>query len=234
MSEPHSSVPRRSFLSRAGAAMTAFGAALGAGSAAAAQSTAPSEGRWQPARHREDDWLDQMPGKHRIIFDTISPEGVGRAIFFSNNVFTGNRNGYGLGDGDVAVVICVRHQSTPFAYNDAMWAKYGGPMAERAGFTDPKTGKRPIINVYRASEYGMLTNNGVTIDALLKHGVHFAVCQLATRAYAAAIARQTGGSTDDIYKELTSNLVGNGHMVPAGIVAVGRAQERGYAFAYGG
>jgi intracellular sulfur oxidation DsrE/DsrF family protein len=38
----------------------------------------------------------------------------------------------------------------------------------------------------------------------------------------------------EVYKELTSNLIGNSHMVPSGIVAVGHAQERGYAYAYCG
>ena len=37
---------------------------------------------------------------------------------------------------------------------------------------------------------------------------------------------------DAIFKELTENLVPNGRMVPAGIVAVNRAQERGYSFVY--
>jgi intracellular sulfur oxidation DsrE/DsrF family protein len=37
---------------------------------------------------------------------------------------------------------------------------------------------------------------------------------------------------DDIIKELTEHLVPNSHMVPAGIVAVSRAQERGYTFSY--
>jgi intracellular sulfur oxidation DsrE/DsrF family protein len=37
-----------------------------------------------------------------------------------------------------------------------------------------------------------------------------------------------------VFKELTENLVPNGHMVPAGIVAVNRAQERGYTFTYVG
>jgi len=31
-----------------------------------------------------------------------------------------------------------------------------------------------------------------------------------------------------------ANLVGNAHMVPAGIIAVNRAQERGYSFVVGG
>jgi len=35
-----------------------------------------------------------------------------------------------------------------------------------------------------------------------------------------------------VVKEITENLIGNAHMVPAGILAVNRAQERGYSFIY--
>ena len=45
-----------------------------------------------------------------------------------------------------------------------------------------------------------------------------------------AIAQAVGGTSDEIYKEITSNLLPNAHMVPAGIVAVSRAQEYGYTF----
>jgi hypothetical protein len=43
----------------------------------------------------------------------------------------------------------------------------------------------------------------------------------------------SGGTpnADAIYNELTTNLVSNARMVPAGIVAVNRAQERGYSLA---
>ena len=37
-------------------------------------------------------------------------------------------------------------------------------------------------------------------------------------------------NTDNIFNELTANLLSNSRMVPAGIVAVNRAQERGYSF----
>jgi len=50
----------------------------------------------------------------------------------------------------------------------------------------------------------------------------------------AAIAESTGGKADDVYKELADHLVQNSHLVPAGIVAVNRAQERGYSLAYVG
>ena len=65
-------------------------------------------------------------------------------------------------------------------------------------------------------------------------GVHFAVCQMATRRFAGAIAAAHKLDVEAVYKELSSNLVRNSHMVAAGIVAVNRAQERGYAFANAG
>jgi intracellular sulfur oxidation DsrE/DsrF family protein len=72
------------------------------------------------------------------------------------------------------------------------------------------------------------------IPAVIKRGARTAVRALATRAAASLIAQKTGGKVDDVYKELTEHLVPNSHMVPAGIVAVNRAQERGYSFAYVG
>jgi hypothetical protein len=54
------------------------------------------------------------------------------------------------------------------------------------------------------------------------------VCQMATRFFAGPLAQGTGGNADAVYNELVANLVGNSHMAAAGIVAVNRAQERGY------
>jgi len=76
------------------------------------------------------------------------------------------------------------------------------------------------------------TSSGAPLDALLKRGVRLAVCSLSTRAAATAIAQKSGAKVDDVFKELTDHLVPNARMVPAGIVAVNRAQEHGYTFAY--
>ena len=67
------------------------------------------------------------------------------------------------------------------------------------------------------------------IAGLIKLGVQFAVCDLSTHAIAGLIARDHGITADAAYKEITTNLIGNGRLVPAGIVAVNRAQERGYS-----
>jgi intracellular sulfur oxidation DsrE/DsrF family protein len=224
---------RRSFLSKLAAGAAIVGGTVFRSQPAEAQSAAAPS--WRPARHAQDDWLDQIPGGHRFIIDTISPEGAGSAMLFANNFFVANQNGYGLGNTDAAVVIVLRHHSTPFAYTDAMWVKYGKPIGDASAFDDPKTKARPAINVYNSSNHlGTLPNNGVTLDSLIGRGVHFAVCQMATRRIAGAIATARGANADEIYKELVSNLIRNSHMAPAGIVAVNRAQERGYAFANAG
>jgi hypothetical protein len=54
---------------------------------------------------------------------------------------------------------------------------------------------------------------------------------MATRFFAGQLAQATGGNADAVYTEIAVNLVGNAHLVAAGIVAVNRAQERGYTLA---
>jgi intracellular sulfur oxidation DsrE/DsrF family protein len=232
MSDQKSPAARRSFLSRLGLGLTAVGATLGSGGATAAGQTLAPGARWQAGRHPQDDWLDQVPGQHRFVFDTTTFEGLGGAMLYANNFFLANQSGYGLGNTDLAVVLVVRHISTVFAYTDAMWAKYGTVMAQRGNLIDPQTKQAPKVNIYNAPGVAaQLPSNGNTLDGLIKRGVHLAVCQMATRRVAATIAQATGGTADAVYNELVANLVGNSHMVPAGIVAVNRAQERGYSFA---
>ena len=88
---------RRSFLARFAAAAAAFG--LGGAKASAerpldAQDRA--DARWQPARHPTDDWLDQLPGRHRFFFDMVSPQGVRQVQGYIRNYFDGHKTGYGL------------------------------------------------------------------------------------------------------------------------------------------
>jgi len=224
---------RRAFLSRLGLGLTAGGVTLGTGAAIAQTQPNGEGGRWQPARHAQDDWLDHIPGRHRYIIDTTTPEGFGDALTFLNNYITVNQNSYGLRDTDLALVLVARHLSTLFAYNDSIWAKYGATITQRTNFNDPKTGRPPTINLFNSPDYGTtLTNRGNTLDSLLKRGIHLAVCQVSTRSNSAAIAAASGSTPEAVYKELVANLISrNAHIVPAGIVAVNRAQERGYSLA---
>ena len=99
---------------------------------------------------------------------------------------------------------------------------------------DPKTGEVPGFNLFNAAGYGMdLPNFGTTIDAVVGRGVHFAVCQMATQFFAGLLAGQAGNK-QAVYDELAGSLVGNSHMVAAGVVGVNRAQEYGYTLVSAG
>jgi intracellular sulfur oxidation DsrE/DsrF family protein len=95
-------------------------------------------------------------------------------------------------------------------------------IAESLKLADLKT----TVNPHRAQ-----------LETLATRGVQYAVCDMASHRYAGMLARKVdGGNADAIYKEMAASLIGigNARFVPAGIIAVNRAQERGYSIAYTG
>jgi intracellular sulfur oxidation DsrE/DsrF family protein len=202
---------RRSFLSRLTAATALFGVD---GQLPAAASPVSS---FDAARHAQDDWFEQSPAKHRVIFDTWTAARFAEGVQFAGNYMRVNKDAYNLTDKDLALVICARHHTAPFAFTDAMWAKYGKQFSNRMSFVDPKTNQPPTSNLY-----------GSQLTSLAKQGVQLAVCALTTRAYTRIIADAFKVEAEDVFKELSTNTIAPSHFVPAGVVAVTRAQERGY------
>ena len=170
----------------------------------------------------------------------MSADGGPEALGFANNFIHINESDYGVKPDQLGVVVIFRHGSTPYGYNNAVWAKYGkqfatqmklkDKMATRAAMTNPVLAKapggEPLPKVLEwVADY--------TLSDLAPKGVRFAVCGLATKVIASMLAGKTGNA-DAIEEELKSNLVPGALMVPAGISAVNRAQEHGYAFSYVG
>jgi intracellular sulfur oxidation DsrE/DsrF family protein len=220
----NSQVARRSFLTRLGAGA----AALGAGVAAALPAAAQAAG-FQPRRHNEDAWMDEPRSAHRIVIDSSSVENCGAALLFAANNLIANKTGYNLDPSDIAIIVVLRHDSTPFAFTNAIWEKYGAAISEISDFTDPKTDTAPKTNLYNTDGYeSALPNSGITLDILARQGVQYAVCNMATQYFAEAIAEKVKGNAPAIYRELIANRIPNSHMAAAGVVAVNRAQEHGY------
>ena len=207
---------RRSFLTRFNAGAASI-AALAMGGLAMAQNKQAPATRFEPARHDKDDWMDQIQGKHRLVVDTTSEDGFRDGLLFASNFILANRNDYGLQNQDMAIIVVARHLSTQYGFNEAMWAKYG------ATFAGPPPAGTPAKEAPKANP------QATSLATLSTQGVQFAVCSMATRRLAGQIARGSG-NTDAIFAELGANMVSNARLVPAGIVAVNRAQERGYTF----
>ena len=107
--------------------LTSLGAMAAAGALHARRAeaqSAPSES-FTPTLHTQDEWMSAMKGQHRVVLDVTSPTGVPDAIRFAGNLLTGHKNGWGVEESDVAVLVCFRHGATPFGYTDAVWSKYG-------------------------------------------------------------------------------------------------------------
>lgn len=221
-------MPRRRFLARVGVSAGIVGATIAGAPAISADADA-ADAPWQAARHTQDDWYDKIPGVHRFLFDSASAEGMGWALQFASNYYTANQQAYGLKDSDLAVIIVARHKATSFAYSDAIWAKYGKAISEQADYVDPKTKEPPKINIYGPA--GETAQAG-KMEALIKKGAQFAVCGMSSRGIATRIAKAYNLDVDAVFKEISGNLIGNSHLVPAGILAVNRAQEHGYSFIF--
>jgi intracellular sulfur oxidation DsrE/DsrF family protein len=179
----------------------------------------PPASSFQPARHDKDAWFDKLPGKHRMVLDVTTASGVGEALGFAGNLFTGNKSGYDLGDADLAMVICLRHSATVFAFTDPIWAKHGKAMADAVKYTS-RSGETPTANPYNAAPRS-------AFDGLAKRGVQFMVCDTASHRFARMLAGS--GDGEAVYKEMAANMIPSSRLVPAGVVGVTRAQEYGYS-----
>ena len=204
----------------------------GAAAAAAVSLTSTRAGaqapgrRFQPARHSQDEWLDTVPGKHRTFIDCASVNAAGAGMLYANNLYVANAKGYQLKEADVAVVVCLRHFATVFAFNDTIWGKYGQALSDGVSFVDPKTKQAPSKNLLDDPAFSQLPVS--TISSVTQRGTQFAVCDMATNMLAGLVAASTKGVQDAIYQEFVRNLIPNSHLTAAGVVAVNRAQEYGY------
>lgn len=217
---------RRSMVKGMGAAAAAV--ALG-GARAAAQAPAPSPAPaapapFVPARHERDAWFDAVPGKHRVVLDVTSAQGVGEATGFAGNLFSANKSGYDLDEGDLAIVVCLRHSATVFAFTDPFWAKHGKAMADAVKYTS-RTGEPPVTNPYNSAPR-------MALEGLAKRGVRFMVCDAASHRFARMLA--AGGDADAVYADMAAHMISSSRFVPAGVVGVTRAQEYGYSLLHVG
>jgi len=204
---------RRGLLAALG---TAAGALAVGTRRVAAQAAATT---FRPVFHEQDAWFDKIAGKHRVVVDVTSSAGVTDVLRFVNNIYEGNRTGYGLEQSDLATVIVLRHSATSFGYSDAVWAKYGKSLLEATNYVVPAGAEPPKGNPFYTA---------TTLEGLVKRGVQFAVCGTASRGLSRRVAG-TSGDAEAVYKEMVANMIANSRIVPAGVIALTRAQEYGYS-----
>lgn len=198
-----------------------LGAAAAAVTLTARTSAQGQPATFQPAQHAQDDWMDAVPGRNRIILDLTTPEALPDGIRYAGNLFTGHKNGYGLEDRDVAIIMVLRHAATAYGYDNTLWAAHGKTLDSAAAVA-------PTGNPYDSGDR-------VQLSALAKRGVHFIVCGSASLGLANRIAGR-GADPAPIIKEMTARVIANGHLTMgvAGVVPLAHAQDRSYRYVYVG
>jgi intracellular sulfur oxidation DsrE/DsrF family protein len=176
----------------------------------------------------------ELPGRHRMVFDAAGVDGADNAVQFSNTFYLANKEGYGLGPHDLGVIVILRHFSTAYAFNDAIWARWGAEFGKLAAYKDAKTKATPVRNTLLVSDGADPDEAQASLTGLADRGAHFAVCGMAMQYLSSHLAGKDTAKAKAIHAELEAGFIRNAHLVPAGIVALNRTQEHGYTVAHMG
>jgi len=178
-----------------------------------------------------DAWFKKVKGKHKIIYDATEPH-EGFPIIWSW-VFYKTNNATGTPDNELTAVVVLRHNAIPFAMEDKLWEKY--KFGETFKVTDPVTSAPAVKNPFYVPEAQMWKDFGIDgIKALQARGVMFCVCDMALTVYSAGTAKAMNLNADEVKKEWVAGLHPGVQVVPSGVWAVGRAQEKGCAYCFAG
>jgi len=139
---------------------------------------------------------------------------------------------YSIEPRDVNAIIAAHGNMMGMAISNAIWEKYR--LGEMANFKDPRTEAPATRNIYLGEGEGELMGPGFSVTSLAKRGVVFLVCNTALAQASRVLASRTHQTQADVHRELTEGLVPGAVLVPAMIVALNRAQERGCTYLYCG
>jgi intracellular sulfur oxidation DsrE/DsrF family protein len=204
--------PRRRFVGRAAAALAAL-----AGFPGIAKAETLSTGLADDSAH--DAWMRQLKGKHRQFFHAVDLND--RAMLMASNYLDSYEHDFAAKPGEVNAVIGVHGPALGIGFTDAAWAKYG--FGKSGNVTDPATKEAAVRNLFA-------TGGELAVDTLQKRGVVFLMCNTALPIRSRALAKERGETYEVVYKDLAESRLPGTILVPAMVVAINRAEEKGITY----
>jgi intracellular sulfur oxidation DsrE/DsrF family protein len=219
--------PRRGFLGgvAASAAALGLGGLMPRALGAQPKPAAPALGDPQL-----EAWLNKVTGAHKQVYDM--PEVNGGAGFLWSRVFYMTNRETGVPESDLSVVLVLRHHAVALAMTDTMWAKY--KLGETLKIMDPKTKAPAVRNFFYEVPADELPLPGMSIDALMASGALAGACHMAIKGESMMLAKKMNLPAEDIAKDMIANLIPGVQVVPSGVWAVNRVQERGCTYCFAG
>ena len=204
------SLERRRFLT------TLAGAAAMLGLPGTTQAASP---RAEDSLKDGDAWMKSLKGKHRQFFHAMSY--AEEPLRMSSNFLDAYREAFGADASDVHAVIGIHGGALNMGFDDALWAKY--ELGKAGNITDPATKAPAVRNVYaREGTYN--------VAALQKRGVVILMCNTALRSRTTQMSKALNIPYETMYNELSGGRLPGVILVPAMVVAINRAQERGFTY----
>lgn len=210
---------RRGFLG-----LTAAAAALGLAAAAPAAraATGPSTPFTQ--------WLDSIPGTHKVTLDVREPGGGMCNAWAWVYLFTAPK-AYGMSEGDMGVAMVLRHNAIPFALGDAAWSKY--KLGEVFKIDDHKTGQAAVRHPFYVDMPAEFLPD-MALQKLIERGVKPIACDMAVFHYSGVVAKAMGLKHEDVMADWNANFLPGVAHAPSGVVACQGLGERGASYIYAG
>ena len=176
-------------------------------------------------------WFENVKGKHRVVYDAPEPH-AGFPVLWSWAFMLSN-NQTGTADEDLTAMVVLRHNAIPFAMKNELWKKYN--FGEMFKVTDNSTQVTSQRNLYYEPKEGDFPVPGVNgIKTQLNRGAMYCVCDLALSVFSGFAAQAMGLKAEEVKKDWVAGVLPGIQIVPSGVWALGRAQERDCAYIYAG
>jgi len=176
-------------------------------------------------------WMENIKGSHRIVYDAPEPHDGFPIIWTWAFHLTNNMTG--IPDEDMTAMVVIRHNAIPFAMKDAVWNKYN--LGEAFHITDNTTGKPAVRNPFYIPKEGDFPIPEIEgIKRLQERGAMFCVCELAINVMSGFVAKAMDLNHENVKNDWHDNILPDIQLVPSGVWALGRAQEKNCGYIYAG
>jgi intracellular sulfur oxidation DsrE/DsrF family protein len=215
--------------------------------AAAVAGLSVSGSRAEASGGGPDDWIQDVKGTHRCLFDFPQHKN-GMPLLHILNYLNTYSAAYKTGAGQVGAVgtfySAGAQASISLAFNDTIWEKYnlGGYTGLKDASGQPYT--RNVFNRPTGNDLHLLMQAidspmipaltdampAIGIESLQKMGAKFLLCANALGIWCLELEARGKGKAADLDKDLRANLLPGVTVVPAMVIAIEKAQDAGIKY----
>jgi intracellular sulfur oxidation DsrE/DsrF family protein len=176
-----------------------------------------------------DDWMQELKGKHRTVFD-LSAHKNGKPLTQAKNYLDAWRDAFKVAERDINLVIGIHGDGIPIVLTDALWSRF--KIGEQYEVTDAGTKSPGVRNIFSTSNAvaGGLVTPEQSVEGLQKRGVRFLICMNTIAGATKKLSAAGLGGADEIRAALLGGLLPGVITVPSMVVTLTQLQERGVQY----